>query len=419
MPGAGVRVKAVVGALLAAVLGVGSGFVSPSGAAVPAASSNVLGTKNPAKGTPVKIGFITDDRSPRGDNSIETPVANATTKWLNQYMRGVGGHPIELVRCVSAADPSTSTDCASEMIAQDVAAVVVGANSVIGNIWAPLNQAGIPVFLFGSSSPDLVADTDTTFIMTNGRASLFALPAGVAKENKAKKVSAVVVDIPAATNFWKEAAPALYKEAGLAVELMAIAGGTADMTPQMQQLVKDNPKGVAFVLGGDAFCIAAFNGLRAAGFKGTIAAVPFCISDATRTAVPGDFLEGIQIAATSPSDDPKNPSMKQYFAVLDKFGASDADKTNTIGQSMFMALSGLSVATQKLKGAATPKSIAAAAKAMDWSVLPGAGGTHIRCNGKADPAQPAVCTNSVLAAELNAQGRAATYTPLNDERIPD
>jgi branched-chain amino acid transport system substrate-binding protein len=124
-------------------------------------------------------------------------------------------------------------------------------------------------------------------------------------------------------------------------------------------------------------------------------------------------------AATSPSDDPKNPSMKQYFAVLDKFGASDADKTNTIGQSMFMALSGLSVATQKLKGAATPKSIAAAAKAMDWSVLPGAGGTHIRCNGKADPAQPAVCTNSVLAAELNSQGRAATYTPLNDTRIPD
>ena len=42
------------------------------------------------------------------------------------------------------------------------------------------------------------------------------------------------------------------------------------MTPQMQRLVTTNPKGTVFIIGNDAFCIAAFNGLRTAGFKGKI-----------------------------------------------------------------------------------------------------------------------------------------------------
>ena len=126
--------------------------------------------------------------------------------------------------------------------------------------------------------------------------------------------------------------------------------------------------------------------------------------DATRTAVPADFLEGIQIAATAPIDTPKDPSMKQYYAVLDKYGAGSVDKSRITGVSMFQGVSGLSVATQKLKGDATPAAIAAAAKAMPWSVLPGTGGIHIRCNGKANPAQPSVCATGTLAADPQRRG---------------
>ena len=42
------------------------------------------------------------------------------------------------------------------------------------------------------------------------------------------------------------------------------------MTPQMQKVVSNNPKGVVFVLGNDTFCIAAFNGLRTAGLQGQV-----------------------------------------------------------------------------------------------------------------------------------------------------
>jgi branched-chain amino acid transport system substrate-binding protein len=210
----------------------------------------------------------------------------------------------------------------------------------------------------------------------------------------------------------------MFKDAGIGLDLIPIAAGTADMTPQMQKLTSSNPNGVVFVLGNDAFCIAAFNGLRTAGFKGTITTLPSCISDATRTAVPADFLKGMQISASSPTGNPKDPSMKQLAAVMKKYGASDANLNDIAVAAMFETLASINVATKDLKGEVTPQSVIAAAKAMPWSVQPGTGGLHFRCNGKADPDQPAVCSSATLAATLNSEGNATKYTPVADTEIP-
>jgi len=410
------RSRAVVVAGLAAALTAGALLSAPGAGA----AGNVLGPKQPAKGSPVKIGLITDGKTEGTDNSIETPVAEATVEWLNQYRNGVGGHPIDLVICVTNGDPAKAGDCANQMIQQKVAAVVFGSNRNFANSWTPLHDAGIPVFSFASGYPAALADPTSTFVFGPGSASLFSLNIGAAKnaKPKAKKVTVVAIDVPAATDTWKTVAPPVFKEARLDLELVPVAAGTADMTPQMQRVVSGNPKGVVFVLGNDSFCIAAFNGLRTAGFDGTVTAIPQCFSDATRTAVPTDFLDGIQVAATAPIDNPKDPSIKQYYAVLDKFGASDVDKSRITGISMFQGLGGLNIATQNLKGEATPAAIIAAARAMPWSVVPGTGGLHARCNGKAQPNNPAVCMNGSLAATLDASGKAKTYTVVNDTEIP-
>ena len=392
-----------------------SAFAVPAQAAS-SSSESLLGTKDPAKGTPVKIGLVTDGKGSATDNSIETPVTEAAVKWINQYRGGIGGHPIDLDICVTGGDPSKSADCANQMIQDDVAAVVLGVNQFTLNTWTPLHAAGIPLFINSSGNPDVLADSDSTFVMQSGPSAIQNLIIGAAKKAKAKDVSAVVIDVPPATQIFEDKAP--YQKAGLNLEMTPVALGTADMTPQMQKVVSDNPKGAVFVVGNDTFCIAAFNGLRTAGFKGQVAAVPNCLSDATRTTVPAEFLKGIQISATTPIDTPKDPSIKQYYAVLDKFGASDVDKTRTTGASMFQGITGLDVATQNLKGEATPASIIAAAKAMPWSVLPASGGLHIRCNGKADPTVPATCTKASLLATLDAQGKASKYTPITDTQIP-
>jgi branched-chain amino acid transport system substrate-binding protein len=402
--------------LFTLLLALAIAFAAFAGPAQAASSDSTLGTKTPAKGTPVKIGLISDGKGSATDNSIETPVTEAAVKWINQYRNGIGGHPIELDQCITGGDPSKTADCANQMIQDDVAAVVVGSNQFTLNAWKPLHDAGIPLFAAGAGQSDLVNDTASTFLMGAGSSAFVNLITGAAKAQHSKKASAVVIDVPAATDILADTAP--YKKAGLDFKMTPVALGTADMTPQMQKVVTENPKGPVFVLGNDTFCISAFNGLRTAGFTGQVVSIPACLSDATRTAVPADFLKGIKISASAPLDTPKDPSIKQYFAVLDKFGAKDVDKTRQTGVFAFQAITGLNVATQNLKGDATPASIIAAAKAMPLSVLPASGGLHVRCNGKAAPTAPATCTNATLLATLDGQGKATSYVAAGDTQIP-
>jgi branched-chain amino acid transport system substrate-binding protein len=85
---------------------------------------------------------------------------------------------------------------------------------------------------------------------------------------------------------------------------------------------------------------------------------------------------------------------------------------------MFTALGGFDAATAGLKGDPTPAAIIAATKAMETAELPGTGGINFRCNGKADPLQPAVCSNGTNAATLDASGKPTTYTLVGDTPIP-
>jgi branched-chain amino acid transport system substrate-binding protein len=406
------RAASLVTLLVASAIAVAA-FAVPAQAA---AADSGLGTKTPAKGTPVKIGLIVDGKGTQIGTNDESEVADATVKWINQYKNGIGGHPIELDACVTAGDPGKSVDCANQMIADDVVAVLFGSNQFTLSSWKIVHGAGIPTFMAGSGNPDIKADPTNTFVFDAGLSALNAIIVGSAKDAKVKKATVVVIDVPAATQIFSDTSQ--YKKAGMSVDIVPVALGTADMTPQMQKVVSDNPKGEVFVLGNDSFCIAAFNGLRTAGFKGFVTTSTACLSDATRTAVPADFLNGIKISAFVPVDNPKDPSMKQYSAVLSKFGATGVDKTLTVGQSMFQGIAGMNVALAGLKGEATPATITAAAKAMPWSVLPASGGLHFQCNGKAAPAEPATCSNGILLATLDGKGKAVKYVVANDGQIP-
>ena len=172
-----------------------------------------MGTKNPAKGTPVKIGFITDGKGTATDNSIESDVADASVKWINQNRNGIGGHPIELDTCVTGADPAKSVDCANQMIQDDVAAVLFGSNQFTLNSWKPVHDAGIPTFVASSGSADIKGDTASTFVFNAGLSALETVIVGSAKEAKIKKATVVVIDVPAATQIFADKTP--FTKAGL------------------------------------------------------------------------------------------------------------------------------------------------------------------------------------------------------------
>ena len=407
--------RAAATALAVAMLAVTAcGDDTASGGGDPDAAdpADVLGPEAPAGGDPVKVGFISDGPNQVTDMGIELDVADATVEYLNEHRSGIGGRPIELVTCVAETDPSRATDCANQMVEEDVVGVAVGSLAAAESVWEPLHQAQVPVMFYAVNSAELLQDPESTFILTSPLAGTVGTPLAVAQAEGASKVTVVVIDVPAALSVYEQAAPALFEEAGIDLDVVAVPPGTADMTPQMQDVVDGDP-GVLQVVGNDTFCISAFQGLQAVGFDGPVTAIAQCITDATRQAVPAEFLDGMAVSATAPVG-VDSPSTRLYDAVVGTYGA-DIDTSRITGMNVFITVAGFAASLDDISGEITPASVTAAIKAMSKTELPGGGGLTFRCGGEIDPAIPAVCTRGSLATTLDENGEPASYEMVGEE----
>ncbi|EFC86400.1 ABC transporter substrate-binding protein [Parafrankia sp. EUN1f] len=371
------------------------------------AAAGLLGPVDPASGAPVRIGLISDGKGPVSDLSIEGAVANATVKYLNEHRGGLAGRPIELVECDALADPAKGTDCANRMVEEDVAAVLVGSSSVAEAIWEPLHEAHMPVMLaYAAGAP--LKDTESTFALTDTSYTINAL-VQLAKSQGVKKVTIVAIDVPSTMVVLRASAPK-FNAVGIELESVPVPPGTADMTPQMQG-VADGKPGLVQIVGNDAFCIAAMNGLRAVAYDGAITPISNCMSDKTRKAVPGDFLEGAVVPAMAPIG-ADNPSTKLYNTVATTYGKG-IDTGRIAGMNMFMEVAAFEAAADGVTGDITGESIIKAIRAMPETELPAGGGLKFRCNSKAFPSLPAVCVRGWLTTTLDGSGNATEYKPVN------
>ncbi|OAA21761.1 branched-chain amino acid transport system substrate-binding protein [Frankia sp. EI5c] len=379
-----------------------------------ASGADVLGPAAPASGEPVRIGLVTG-RGASGDLNIESDSAAATVKYLNEHRSGIAGRPIQLVTCETLADPGKGADCGNRMVEENVAAVVVGSTPVLESVWQPINQAGLPTVFYGASGRRLLGDTRSTFALTDPTFSISSVPIELAKKQKLGKVTAIVIDVPSSRASYEQA-KSVYQAAGIELTVVPVPLGTADMTPQMRRLAGDDP-GLVHIHGNDSFCISALNGLRAVGHDGPISAIGQCLTDATRKAVSGSYLEGVSVAASTPIG-ADNPSTRLYQAVVTTYG-KDIDPSKPSGMNIFSTLAGFQAGVAGLSGEVTPASIIEALKTMPATELPGGGGLKIRCNGHAIPGSPAVCGRGGLLTTLDDAGEPTEYqlvgaTPIED-----
>ena len=377
--------------------------------------SDVLGPVQQASGQPIKIGMIVDGKGPQTDNQVEIDAANATVKFLNEHRGGFAGRPIQLDVCDAQLDPAKTTDCANQMVQANVPAVLMGTHSNQLQSWQVLHQAGIPMMWGATNEPSILKDTQTSFVMANAEAALVDLPIAVAKEHNLHKVTVILVDVPAARSSY-EPVPQAFKEAGIEVQVVPVPIGTADMTAPLQSLtgVSDS---VAHIVGFDAFCIAAFNAFQALNFTGPISGNNLCVTDATRTAISGSYLKGISLVSGVPAG-VEDSTTELYRAVVAKYAPS-IDAKQTAGATSFMVLSGMEAVVDTITGDITPGSIINALKSMKSMELPGSGGLHFRCNGKAVADSPALCVRGALKTVLDDKGEPASFTPIGDTPIED
>jgi len=382
-----------------------------------AADAKLLGAADAATGAPVKVGVVSDGHTDAFDNTMQLRAAAAIAKYINAHRGGIGGRPIQLVTCESQGDPSKAEDCATQMIQAKVALVILGETTAATTVQKAVHDAHIPLFAYGSGDQSVLLDHDSTFTLASATAGLADLPIAVAKENHLEKVTAVLIDVPEATGFYKTIGEGLFKDAGIDLTVVPVPPGQADMTPQMTRIATGDPT-VVHIIGNDAFCIAALNGLRDAGFHGPIDTLNSCINDSVRKAV-GSYLKGVVVASPSPTGDPSDPGLKLLGAIVDTYGHGGIDVGNALSTNMFSTMMGARDALDGLKGPVTPAAITATIKAMPEMDLPGGGGLKYRCSGKAFSLTPAVCTRGALITTLDAKGEPTLpYQPVGNTPIP-
>jgi branched-chain amino acid transport system substrate-binding protein len=248
----------------------------------------------------------------------------------------------------------------------------------------------------------VTTDTDRTFVLYDPRAGVSALPISVAKDNKLKLVTPVVIDVPAATELYtSESGKEPFKKAHIKLNPVPIPPGQADMTPQMAEIANGDPTEIQ-IIGNDSFCISAFKGLQAAGFDGPISTLYVCITESTKQSV-GSYLKGTYVSVSAPVGDTKDPGVKQLKKIVDTYSSTDevpdlnkALNTYAVWMSAYQTI-------ENMKGEITPDTITKTIKSMP-NMKTAAGNLFYRCNGNAKPDLPAVCTPGGLRTRLNAKG---------------
>ncbi|MBX6389565.1 MAG: ABC transporter substrate-binding protein [Frankia sp.] len=366
----------------------------------------VLGTKNPASGTPITIGFISASAS---DNPLSAQFQRneagleMAADYLNEYRGGIAGHPVELFICQGGETPAGSQDCANQMVNRNVAAVVAaytGQGSVITPI---LTNAGIPyVGLTGASNEEL--RTPGAFMLTGGFPSTLAGYAQHAKDNGIEKFALLATNAPAVLQAAQGIGTAVFGNAGVGYEVIPVPPGTPDMTSQMQAAVQGGADAIG-VVGDLTFCAAWLQAYQTLGLTQHKYLISTCIDPSNIDAF-GSVIEGSVMAATTTTD-LADSDARLYAAIGRTYGEDvDPDPALSSGQAAAaIALLSFGRALEGLTGEVTPEAVLEAFKSAKDVPLFLGGGITFSCDGSAVAFLPSVCSGDTLIGVLNAEGK--------------
>ena len=282
-----------------------------------------------ASGTPVKIGLINNEGSSPVAEPSTGDAAVAAADYANAELGGIGGHPIQVIRCSENEDVASSTACANEMVQDNVAAVDIGTTGLGNTIVPIITKAGIPyVSATGSSSDELT--TPGTFMWTGGFPADLGGMAKYAGEHGYKKVTAFVIDAPSALAGAQQIGTPAFKAAGVALSIEAVPDAVADATPQVTAGLGDQPGAVAIVADAST-CTSVLQALSTVDPTLPVYAVTSCLNSSTLTAL-GSAMNGVKIFGRSDTES-NNPEAELYRYVMAKYYPS-ANPSGRLGHRL-------------------------------------------------------------------------------------
>jgi branched-chain amino acid transport system substrate-binding protein len=398
------RMSKPVGGLVAVALLISACSSDDSGGddtAGEAATANpeLLGPSRPATGEALTIGFITDGQSATVDGRPEVTAARAAVDYVNGHLGGVAGRPLELDVCETHLTPAGATDCANQMIADDVPIVLQVAPGVAEPIVTALDEAQIPYFVDAAIDQSILLSPNS-YVLTNTLGGL-AAPVKVAEDNEVEKVAALLIDVPTAVGPIRSLGGPLFEQAGVAVDFVPVPPGTPDMTPQVQQALGDGAD-MFNIIGDPTFCVSALGALNTLGFDGIRLVNPQCLGADMAENVSGG-IDGVQVATTE-SLDASDPEVALYEAVLAQYAEEDIEPHLSTTSGGYAIVVGFARAMSGLTGNVTPDTVRSSMASMSPQPLPLLDGQTFQCDRSLFTLTPAVCSSGIAIVTLDADG---------------
>jgi branched-chain amino acid transport system substrate-binding protein len=287
---------------------------------------------------------------------------------------------------------------------------VYGVSGQGGTIGTGLKAANVPLVAYATIDQGTLLEKTGAYAITNGLGVL-AGPLALLQQSGGKRGAVVVEDFPAASGPVKQIDPLFYKNAGVALDIVAIPPGTADMTPQLQAELSKQPDQV-HIVGNDTFCTSGINALKTLGYTKQIVVIPQCISPSSISAIHGGFA-GVTLV-TPFSTDPKDPEVALYDAVMAAY-APRTPPNGTVTSGGFGAVLGFDRAMSGISAGAdiTPSLVESTIPSMSPQTMPLASSLTFQCNGQQISLTPAICSTGVLSASLDAKANLRDVKPIN------
>ncbi|MDO8389769.1 MAG: ABC transporter substrate-binding protein [Actinomycetota bacterium] len=369
-----------------------------------------LGEPNPATGDPILVGVINEG----GGDTVNQQSENTLTgikiaaDYVNEYLGGIAGHPIEIVSCGNKNTPAGAVDCANQLVEQKVAFYVQPYSGFEADIAKILTAAGIPMINASSSSTEGLT-TPGAFALSSGYPGTLGAMAIDSKANGVKKFAMLVTDVPAATGAAKALGGMTFGKMGVEYEIVTVPLGTADFTPMLQAAVSGGADAIG-ITGDATFCSAALQAYKTLGLEAALYPISVCL-DPTVIESSGDVLDGARVATLRVPD---TEDEVIFNAAVAKFGDSGLEVNLAGGVADgYSALLSAARAFAGYTGDIDNASIMTAMKAAADIEMPFTGGLTYTCDGTAIPILANVCSAQFSMATVAADGTLSDFTQVD------
>jgi branched-chain amino acid transport system substrate-binding protein len=360
-----------------------------SGSSAGAAS---LGTPHKATGTPYLFGVINLLSGPVTFPEV-TQAEQAGVDYVNNYLNGINGHPIQLDICASDGQPATSQSCANQIAAKNPLMILGAADTGAPGAFPVYERkgyayiGGVPFTPVESNAPNAAIFISLT-VADNGAAIEYAKT-----QYHVTKAAVIYTDDTQGTytgNIIKNE----MKNAGMTVTSVPVSPTQADMSSAAASAISSSPQLVYIET--PSTCPAVLKALQSVGYTGHIGGIDPCTSPPALAAA-GSAANGLLFAEPFYSLNAGNADANLAGAILAKY----APKNIAVDSPALAGLGSvinIQRTLSKMTGPLNGKTILAAFKA--GSNNPNFLAHPYTCNGTSVPAQTASCNPYMLLKQI-------------------